>query len=942
MYLFFDTETTGVSRYSDHVVQVAWMLTDISGNIKAEECHVVRPDGFDIPAAAARIHGITTTIAHNIGKSLNWVLSRLSADVTKASVAIAHNISFDIGILQHDYDNAGLGFPFHGKTQVCTMKLSTTWCRIPKLNGSSGFKYPKLEELHYRLFGEAFSGAHDALADTKACKRCYFELVKRGVITAPPPLPTPPPFKQEATKPLVDERSSSTVRHQQGTTTVSAKPTQAPIVATSAKATFPSWVEQNHAALIIGFGYDIPPSSVRPTEFKVIRPDKSYVMVRGLGEWVKVLEEVALPGKGLHLGAVTYLLGRLNEVEREKLSLQAELKNDVEEIENSIVTVKEPHGQTNTTVDASDESDHKRDESDEKANASKQQNKSVPFPDWLSTISRSILEDKNYRFLMHKGRVFVVHPDGRNTCLPSESELHDLLAQVFPDVKKANRISKESIPAKAHQADSCSDPIALPKSFPEWLNRRRCFDLEKNGYQFRMILGRLAVTKPDGSTVIVATPKDIDALVEVVESNLRFGACSDEVATRIMAASNPLCPVDVLRDLSIDSSHPVVVAVASNPRCPLQLLEAIAEDSYDDDDVAEALAKNPAAYGKVLPCLVWLGSDRIAWIARQNPLFTESSCRRFIIDYCNDNLDEYDRAEIIESSICPPDILEHVSTFASVAIRLAVAKNKRTPESVLVRLSADDPDEGVREAAYGNSTNPVRLETLETLTKHPDSFVRRAVANNKNCQQALLETLRRDKDANVRLAAIKHGAIFIAELVRLASDPDAAIRKFVAEHELVSVSILERLASDDDAAVRLAVALNHKTAQTALSKLSREASSEIRQAVAKHHNAPESALLTLANDPDGQIRLTVARRADLPASVFRALAHSKFHEYRQAVAINPSCPDEVLEELTHDSAKQVSSVAKKRLAEIHKLKEPPIEMPIDKALLELGIDIYRY
>src|SRR3989338_3900807 len=98
---------------------------------------------------------------------------------------IAHNLTFDLGILKHDYKIANLPFPLHGKIQICTMKLSTAWCRLPKLNNTTGFKWPSLDELHYRLFGEGFDGAHDALADTHACRRCYFELVRLEVITPP-------------------------------------------------------------------------------------------------------------------------------------------------------------------------------------------------------------------------------------------------------------------------------------------------------------------------------------------------------------------------------------------------------------------------------------------------------------------------------------------------------------------------------------------------------------------------------------------------------------------------------------------------------------------------------------------------------------------------------------------------------------------------------------
>ena len=206
MYLFIDTETTGLSHHNDHVVQIAWVLTDEAGNIKTEECHVIRPNGYSIPPAAARVHGITTAKACEIGQPLGSVLQRFSDVATRATLVVAHNLSFDLGILQHDYKIACLPFPLHGKTQVCTMRLSTAWCRLPKLNGSTGFKYPRLDELHYRLFGVGFDGAHDALADTHACRRSHFELVSLGVITPPSVLEQNPSVE---TVPAMAKRTDS-------------------------------------------------------------------------------------------------------------------------------------------------------------------------------------------------------------------------------------------------------------------------------------------------------------------------------------------------------------------------------------------------------------------------------------------------------------------------------------------------------------------------------------------------------------------------------------------------------------------------------------------------------------------------------------------------------------------------------------------------------------
>ena len=67
------------------------------------------------------------------------------------------------------------------------MMKSTSYCKLPGKNGK-GFKWPKLEELYQVLFGKQMENAHDALADVMACKECFFELIKLGIITLPQPV----------------------------------------------------------------------------------------------------------------------------------------------------------------------------------------------------------------------------------------------------------------------------------------------------------------------------------------------------------------------------------------------------------------------------------------------------------------------------------------------------------------------------------------------------------------------------------------------------------------------------------------------------------------------------------------------------------------------------------------------------------------------------------
>jgi DNA polymerase-3 subunit epsilon len=187
--LFFDTETTGIPRNyrapaSDlnnwpRLVQIAWLLADDDGVELAAAEYIVKPQGFDIPAEAARIHGITTEMALRDGLEIESVLDQVMSGLQKASRLVAHNIEFDEKILGAELLRAGHPNAVETKTRICTMRSATDFCRLP---GQYGYKWPKLEELHVKLFDEALEGAHRALVDVRACARCYFELKRLRVM----------------------------------------------------------------------------------------------------------------------------------------------------------------------------------------------------------------------------------------------------------------------------------------------------------------------------------------------------------------------------------------------------------------------------------------------------------------------------------------------------------------------------------------------------------------------------------------------------------------------------------------------------------------------------------------------------------------------------------------------------------------------------------------
>ncbi len=189
MYLFFDTETTGLPKnYKAPVtdinnwprmIQIAWVLADKNGNKLDTSTNIIKPENFTIPKAASNVHGITTEMAISEGRNLNTVLLEFNELVEQADYIVAHNISFDEKIIGAEFVRNKIQTNFNNKTKICTMKKSTDYCRI---QGYYGYKWPTLSELHIKLFGEDFEGAHDALADILATEKCFWKLKEKGII----------------------------------------------------------------------------------------------------------------------------------------------------------------------------------------------------------------------------------------------------------------------------------------------------------------------------------------------------------------------------------------------------------------------------------------------------------------------------------------------------------------------------------------------------------------------------------------------------------------------------------------------------------------------------------------------------------------------------------------------------------------------------------------
>ncbi|MCF7820012.1 MAG: 3'-5' exonuclease [Candidatus Pacebacteria bacterium] len=189
MYLFFDTETTGLPKsfkapVSDldnwpRLVQLAWQNYDAQGNLLASFNYIIKPNGFIISDEVAKIHRITQARAEAEGVELEPVLTEFVEHLNKNEFAVAHNFSFDENIVGSELLRAKMENIFERIRKICTMKGTVNVCQIP---GARGYKWPNLTELHKYLFQKDFAEAHDAEADVKALANCFFGLKRRGLI----------------------------------------------------------------------------------------------------------------------------------------------------------------------------------------------------------------------------------------------------------------------------------------------------------------------------------------------------------------------------------------------------------------------------------------------------------------------------------------------------------------------------------------------------------------------------------------------------------------------------------------------------------------------------------------------------------------------------------------------------------------------------------------
>lgn len=166
-YAVFDCETTGTNPRVDEIVSLAVVRVDADGAETARSAWLVRPTR-PIPAGATAVHGISdedVVGAPRFAEMAGEVLAILDG-----AVFVAHNVGFDLPMLQHAF--AGAGIDYLPPATACTLEA---------------FRFVEPLADNHRLQsicerrGIPLEGAHDAMSDVLATVALLRVLLGEGI-----------------------------------------------------------------------------------------------------------------------------------------------------------------------------------------------------------------------------------------------------------------------------------------------------------------------------------------------------------------------------------------------------------------------------------------------------------------------------------------------------------------------------------------------------------------------------------------------------------------------------------------------------------------------------------------------------------------------------------------------------------------------------------------
>jgi|1048.fasta_scaffold90823_1 DNA polymerase III epsilon subunit-like protein len=205
--LVFDTETTGLPKSKiispdtlnqwPHIVQFSFVIYDTELNdivVAIDNIVKLTDTGIVISEDSIKLHGITHEISQTKGVKLSKLLHMFCSYLKNVDVLVGHNVSFDINLVKieilrliyssHISDDKIIKYKnnLHVLTNFtnvyCTMQNAIELCGIKLTDkfGKEYNKFPKLLELHQKLFNSVPNNLHNSFNDILITLRCYVKM----------------------------------------------------------------------------------------------------------------------------------------------------------------------------------------------------------------------------------------------------------------------------------------------------------------------------------------------------------------------------------------------------------------------------------------------------------------------------------------------------------------------------------------------------------------------------------------------------------------------------------------------------------------------------------------------------------------------------------------------------------------------------------------------
>lgn len=164
-----DTETTGLNRNTDRIVQLSVGNFDSeTGEIVATFDHYIKPSGvWKMTPSAQAVHNISEEMIEEKGVSLKSIAQEFLDMIADNPILSYNGSSFDVSFIQREFEREGLDTGFEKHQFIDSFDIER------RVNSN------KLGDAYIRYFGHPFEDAHNSMADVKATIEVYMEQKRR-------------------------------------------------------------------------------------------------------------------------------------------------------------------------------------------------------------------------------------------------------------------------------------------------------------------------------------------------------------------------------------------------------------------------------------------------------------------------------------------------------------------------------------------------------------------------------------------------------------------------------------------------------------------------------------------------------------------------------------------------------------------------------------------